>query len=115
MNIRRKSIAFLNAVDDTINQKRCSVVLTIEQNRQRNLTILIVSMTLAFYFTWIPYAISSLLTMVGVSIHPIANVIAILCAKSSIVINPILYIFYNKDVSIFNYEDRMYLREILID
>ena len=58
-------------------------------------------MTLSFYLSWTPYAINTLLTMFGIWIPlPLLNVIAILLAKSGTVINPILYIFFNKDVSV---------------
>jgi hypothetical protein len=72
------------------------------QDRQRKLTILTLSMTLSFYMTWGPYAVHSILKLVpGEYWQPsyISNVIAILCAKSGTIINPILYIFFNDDVS----------------
>ena len=68
---------------------------------QRKQTVLLTTMTLSFYFTWLPYAINCLLTMSGGLVPYIADVIAILFAKSGAVINPILYIYFNKDVSTF--------------
>ena len=82
-------------------KKRLSSALEMAQKRQRILTVLIVSMTLTFYFSWLPYAINALLTMSGVLIPHVANVLAILFAKSGTVINPVLYIFFNQDVSKF--------------
>ena len=66
----------------------------------RRLTLLTVSMTLTFYISWAPYALTSFLTIIGHSLPHLPNVIAILLAKSGTVINPILYIFLNNDVSI---------------
>ena len=66
------------------------------------MTLLTLSMTLSFYATWTPYAIHSILRLVpGEEWQPseISNVIAILCAKSGTIINPILYVFFNDDVS----------------
>ena len=68
--------------------------------RQRKTTFLLLIMTISFYVSWTPYAINSILAMSGVGLPRLVNVIAILCSKSGTVINPILYIFYNKNVSI---------------
>ena len=69
---------------------------------QRKLTILTLSMTISFYLSWMPYALNCILTMLGVFVPHIPQVIAILFAKSGTVINPILYIFFNKEVSNFD-------------
>ena len=87
------------ADDDMKHMKRRTLVVEVEQKVQRKITTLIILMTLAFYVTWTPYAISSLLTMAGVSLSFISKAIAALCTKTSVVINPILYIFLNTDVS----------------
>ena len=69
------------------------------RKRQRNTTLLLLIMTVSFYVSWTPYAINSILAMSGIVLPRLVNVIAILCSKSGTVINPILYIFYNKSVS----------------
>ena len=75
--------------------------VTIRSNRnQRKLTFLISATTLSFYITWTPYAIGSVLAMSSTLTHKNVRAISILFAKSGIVFNPILYIFFNKDVSI---------------
>ena len=56
-------------------------------------------MTFSFYLTWTPYAVVSFLSMLGTAAPKIAQTLAILFAKSGTVINPILYIFFNKEVS----------------
>ena len=69
----------------------------------RRLTILTVSMTFTFYLSWTPYALCSLFTLFQRSLPQVPNVIAILMAKSGTVINPILYIFLNNDVSVIKF------------
>ena len=59
-------------------------------------------MTLSFYLSWSPYATNSILAMAEVPLPRLLIVSAILFAKSGIIINPVLYIFFNADV-------RMYL------
>ena len=68
----------------------------------RKLAFLTLSMTISFYISWTPYAINSLLIMSGYDVPHIPNVIAVLFAKSATIVNPILYIFLNKDVSKLN-------------
>ena len=62
-------------------------------------TIVIILMTVSFYVSWTPYAIGSLLAMVGTEVHRTTAVLSILFAKSGTIMNPILYIFLNKEVS----------------
>ena len=77
-----------------------------QQKMQRRVTILASSMTISFYITWMPYAIDCILSMSGIKIAHATNVYAILFAKTGTVVNPILYIFLNKDVSISEIELR---------
>ena len=74
-------------------------ILKNAERNQLKVTIFIILMTLSFYITWTPYAISSLLAMVGDTVYRTAGVISILAAKFGTIINPILYIFLNKQVS----------------
>ena len=66
---------------------------------QRYLAILNLSMTVSFYLSWLPYAVDCLLIMCGVMVPRNYHVVSVLFAKSGTVINPILYIFFNKEVS----------------
>ena len=70
-----------------------------EERLQRKLTLLSTLMSLAFYLSWMPYAMFSLIVMSGVKIPQEYQMFAALFAKSSTLANPILYIFFNKDVS----------------
>ena len=77
-----------------------NTIMKKQQKMQRRVTILASSMTISFYITWMPYAIDCILSMSGIKIAHATNVYAILFAKTGTVVNPILYIFLNKDVSI---------------
>ena len=70
-----------------------------DRSMHRKLTILTTSMTISFYLSWTPYAVNSLLTMWGYIVPHLPNVIAVLFAKSATMVNPILYILLNKEVS----------------
>ena len=75
-----------------------------EQSKQKNksqrkLTFILLTMTFSFYLTWTPYAANSFLSMIGILTPKLIQILAILFAKSGTVINPILYIFFNKEVS----------------
>ena len=58
------------------------------------------SMTVSFYISWTPYAIVCILSMLGISSPRLGNILSILFAKTGTVINPILYIYFNKEVRI---------------
>ena len=70
-----------------------------DKQMHRKLTILTMSMTVSFYVSWTPYVINCLLIMYGYNLPHLPNVIAALFAKSATMVNPVLYIFLNKDVS----------------
>ena len=78
----------------------CTGAIKRLQQRQRKLTILTILMTLSFYISWTPYATCSFLRVLGVLKEPpLSNVIGKLFAKSETILNPILYIFFNNEVS----------------
>ena len=88
---RQRNTGYLNGYTGAIKRL---------QQRQRKLTILTLSMTLSFYISWTPYAICSLLRVLGVLQEPpLSNVIGILLTKTETIVNPIIYIFFNKEVS----------------
>jgi len=70
-----------------------------EERLQRKLTLLSTLMTLTFYLSWLPYAMFSLIVMSGVRIPQKYQMFAALFAKSATIANPILYIFFNKDIN----------------
>ena len=74
-------------------------VIRRSKRNQRKLAFLISATTLSFYITWTPYAVGSILAMASTMTNRKIRAVSILFAKSGIVLNPILYIFFNKDVS----------------
>ena len=64
---------------------------------------MILLMTVSFYITWTPYATESTLTMIGFNISHLIKIFAILLTKIGIVINPLLFRYFEKKVMIFIY------------
>ena len=81
-------------------QQRLRNNIKVQEKKQRKISFLLISMTVSFYLTWTPYAINSLLAMAGVSLPRTVIMAATLFAKTGTFINPILYIFFNKEVGI---------------
>ena len=71
----------------------------IASRREKSATKTILLMTLAFFVCWLPYAVLCLFSMAGGQGPASIFVLPILFAKSSIVWNPLLYIFCNDEVS----------------
>ena len=67
---------------------------------QRRLTILVVLLTLSFYASWMPYAIKSVVHLTGYDSNKAFSLVAMVLPKTGVIINPILYIFFNKSVRI---------------
>ena len=56
-------------------------------------------MTVSFYVCWTPYAMRSILELVGFKLSNIPATLSLLLAKLGVIINPLIYIFFNKEVS----------------
>ena len=106
-NLFQKNDAIDNLVNGRSQNKR-GCAITADQNRyllrQRiskrkfNATITITLMTSAFYITWMPYAVKCILAMLGLDLNLRLSALTILFAKLGVILNPIIYIFYNKQV-----------------
>ncbi len=48
--------------------------------------------------SWLPYTLISLVKVFGITVSPTVSSIPLLCAKSSICWNPIIYVLLNKQV-----------------
>ena len=59
---------------------------------------MIAMMTLSFYVCWTPYAIKVILELLGMPLAVAQSLLLLIFAKSGVIVNPILYIFYNKEV-----------------
>ena len=56
-------------------------------------------MTASFYICWTPYAIRCIIELLGYPLPSVVYSLTVLFAKFGVVINPVLYIFYNKEVN----------------
>ena len=70
------------------------------KSRLTDASIVIGIMTLSFYLCWTPYAIRCILGMVEVELNAKLSGISILFSKLGVIMNPLVYIFYNKEVSL---------------
>ena len=57
-------------------------------------------MTVSFYVCWTPYAMRSILELFGFKLTNIPSALALLIAKLGVIVNPLIYIFFNKEVSL---------------
>ena len=69
------------------------------QNKDFTIASTIAVMTASFYACWTPYAVRCILSMFGVDLSRVPSTLTILFAKLGVVVNPLIYIFYNKEVS----------------
>ncbi|KAK6483977.1 vertebrate ancient opsin-like [Huso huso] len=68
------------------------------RTREQRVLLMVVTMVICFLLCWLPYGIVALLATFGKPdlITPEASIIPSLLAKTSTVVNPIIYIFMNK-------------------
>ena len=56
-------------------------------------------MLTSFYGVWITYVMVALLTMIGYVVHPKIYLSSVIVTKFGVFINPYIFVFRNKDVS----------------
>lgn len=78
--------------------KRMNTVLS--RKREQRVLLLVVTMVVCYLLCWLPYGIMALVVTFGEPglVTPEASIVPSLLAKTSTVINPIIYIFMNKQV-----------------
>ncbi|XP_071979490.1 pinopsin-like [Engystomops pustulosus] len=76
----------------------CRINLTAAQKREHHLLFMVVCMVTCYLFCWLPYGLVSLITTFGKpgAVSPTVSIIPSILAKSSTFINPLIYIFMNK-------------------
>ncbi|XP_044124334.1 pinopsin-like [Bufo gargarizans] len=76
----------------------CRINLTTAQKREHHLLFMVVCMITCYLFCWLPYGLVSLITTFGKpgAVSPTISIIPSILAKSSTFINPLIYIFMNK-------------------
>ena len=107
-NPRRNAVADSAPGSQRCNQRRVAIAVIDQppctkrssKSRLANATLVISIMTLSFYVCWTPYAFRCILGMVGFDLNAQLSGVSILFSKLGVIINPVLYIFYNKEVSV---------------
>ena len=94
-----KNDSAISIIDANIDLTRWKNHIKIEKSWRS----MILLMTVSFYITWTPYATESTLTMIGFNISHLIKIFAILLTKIGIVINPLLFRYFEKKVMIFIY------------
>ncbi|XP_053328878.1 opsin-3-like [Spea bombifrons] len=76
----------------------CRINLTTAQKRDHRLLFMVVCMVSCYLLCWMPYGLVSLITTFGKPgmITPTVSIVPSILAKSSTFINPLIYIFMNK-------------------
>lgn len=71
------------------------------RKREQRVLLMVVIMVICYLLCWLPYGVVALLATFGPPdlVTPEASIIPSILAKSSTVINPIIYVFMNKQVS----------------
>lgn len=72
----------------------------VSRKREQRVLFMVVTMVVCYLLCWLPYGIMALLATFGRPglVTPAASIVPSLLAKTSTVINPIIYIFMNKQV-----------------
>ena len=105
---RRNAVADPTPVSQRRNQRKVATAVIDQQpstkrssskRRLTNATVVISIMTLSFYICWTPYALRCILGMLGFDLNAELSGVSIMLSKLGVIINPVLYIFYNKEVS----------------
>ncbi|KAL7835360.1 hypothetical protein SRHO_G00277070 [Serrasalmus rhombeus] len=73
----------------------------VSRKREQRVLFLVVTMVVCYLLCWLPYGIMALVATFGQPglVTPEASIVPSLLAKTSTVINPVIYIFLNKQVS----------------
>ena len=100
LRLKWKSANALQTGNSGTRPEKLNNILKNARKGQHKLRLLIMSMTVSFYISWTPYATVCILSMLGISSPRLGNILSILFAKTGTVINPILYIYFNKEVRI---------------
>uniref|UniRef100_A0A8C1XHY3 Teleost multiple tissue opsin 3b n=1 Tax=Cyprinus carpio TaxID=7962 RepID=A0A8C1XHY3_CYPCA len=72
---------------------------TAAQRRETHVLVMVVSMVSCYLLCWMPYGVMTLLgTFSAGIVSPTASIVSFILAKSSTVLNPIIYILFNNQV-----------------
>ena len=92
------------ALSDNFLLPSCSQVAKINllsaQRREQHILLMVLSMVSCYLLCWMPYGVMALAATFGRSglVTPVASVVPAVLAKSSTVINPVIYVLFNNQV-----------------
>ena len=106
-------ILFLDYIFNIIhvNIKQCTVIYFLRifqwkkddgqenDTRRKEIKKEIRVMLASFYGVWITYVMVALLTMIGYVVHPKIHLASVIITKFGVFINPYIFVFRNKEVS----------------
>lgn len=74
----------------------------LSRKREQRVLLQIITMVVCYLLCWLPYGTMALISTFGEPrlVTPEASIVPSLLAKTSTVINPIIYIFMNKQVKV---------------
>ena len=87
------------------NQRNISIINKVGRAHRRSVerkfaaSSAIAIMTAGFYVCWSPYAIKCILSIVDIQVSVLPSIFAVLITKLEVIINPIIYIFSNNQVT----------------
>ncbi|TRY62428.1 hypothetical protein DNTS_013971 [Danionella cerebrum] len=83
------------------DKKVSSVNTSISRKREHRVLLMVITMVVFYLLCWLPYGIMALVATFGAPglVTVEASIVPSILAKSSTVINPVIYIFMNKQVS----------------
>ena len=73
----------------------------VSRKREQRVLLMVITMVVAYLLCWLPYGVMALVATFGRPglVTPAASIIPSILAKLSTVINPVIYIFMNNQVS----------------
>ena len=63
----------------------------------------------SFYLVWIPYIICAIIIILGGGVKHEVLIAATFCTKFGVIINPIVFVFRNRDVSLYQSHINSYI------
>lgn len=71
------------------------------QRRENHILLMVITMVSCYLLCWMPYGVVALLATFGRRgvITPITSMVPSVLAKSSTVVNPVIYVLFNNQVS----------------
>ncbi|RVE61480.1 hypothetical protein OJAV_G00171150 [Oryzias javanicus] len=74
--------------------------VSMSRKREQRVLFMVIIMVICYLLCWLPYGIMALLATFGPPdlVTPEASIIPSVLAKTSTVINPVIYVFMNKQV-----------------